>query len=502
MNMPKEIYYRKDDRLFISKFKEVLQAIVPISFIVLLLHFFLVPLTSTQLSLFIIGTAFVLIGLTIFLLGVDVSINQMGHILGSGLTQSKNLGLFIFAGLFIGFIISIAEPSLTILGQQIETMSDQLLPQSTVIIIVSIGVAIFMTVGLLRIAFQWNIKWIISLSYLIIFILVYVVEESFITFGFDSSGATTGALTVPFMLALSNGVTSLSNESQTEEYHFGVVGITSIGPIISMLILGLIHPLKLSGHFPSPNLTTLTIPTILMQSLLDAIIQVLMGVMPLLLIFLIYHFFFKKQSPQTLKKILTGLIYLMTGLCLFLTGVASGFMPVSQYLGGKLMTEHSNYWVIFIGFTLGVVAILAEPAIYVLIDEIEEVTGGSLRPMVVLLTIALGVGSAIALTIFRIMVPQLRLWHILLIGFIIIIGFAWKLPNLFVGMAFDSGGTASGPMTGTFIFAFVQGIAIAHLSADPILDGFGMIAVVAMTPILFIEILGLIYHYLLSHEED
>ena len=426
----------------------------------------------------------------------------MGQILGKGIALQRKTWILIIGGLFIGFIISIAEPSLTILGQQIQQMSENLLSQSTVIIVVSIGVAIFMTIGLLRIVYQWNIQWIIMIFYGIIFALVVFTEESFITFAFDSSGATTGALTVPFMLALSSGITALSSDSQSEEFHFGLVGITSIGPILAMLILGIINPLQISGDFTSTNLESIDILQTLLSAGIDAVGQVVMGIAPLLVIFLTYHFFIERQSSHTLKDILFGLVYLMLGLVLFLTGVSSGFMPISQYLGAQLYTHHASFLVILIGFILGVVAILAEPAIYVLIDQIEEITGGTIRRITILLTIAIGVGSAIALTIIRIFVPDLRLWHILIVGFVLIIFLTWFIPNLFVGMAFDSGGTASGPMTGTFIFAFVQGIAISHPQANPILDGFGMIAVVAMTPILFIEILGFIHVMMMRLEKD
>lgn len=488
--------------MFLDKLKEVLQAILPMSFIVILLHFFFVPLHTNQLTIFFIGTTLVFFGLTIFLFGVDVSISQMGQILGKGLALRKKLWLVVLGGLFIGFIISLAEPSLTVLGQQIQQMTASTLNQTTVVIVVSIGVAVFMTIGLMRIVFQWNIRWIITIFYSLIFLLLIFTEESFITFAFDSSGATTGTLTVPFMLSLSSGITALSSDSQSEEFHFGLVGITSIGPILAMLILGIMNPLQITGDFSTPDFSNINIWETLQSTGIDAIKQVLIGVAPLLIIFLLYHGLIEKQTDQTLKDILLGLLYLMIGLVLFLTGISSGFMPISQYLGAQLYTHHSNFWVIAIGFILGIVAILAEPAIYVLTDQIEEVTGGTLKRITILLAIAIGVGSAIALTILRIFIADFRLWHILIVGFLLIIAISWCIPNLFVGMAFDSGGTASGPMTGTFIFAFVQGISISHPHADPILDGFGMIAVVAMTPILFIEILGFIHVMMIRLEKD
>ena len=485
-----------------DKIKEVLQAVLPISLIVLILHFFFVPLSGEQLSLFAIGAVFVLFGLAIFLLGVDVSINQMGYILGQGLTKRKNILLLIAGGLIIGFIVSIAEPSLTILGGQIEEMSQAVFGQMQVIIVVSIGVAVFLAIGMLRIAFRWNISLIMTLFYGAIFIMSFFVEEAIISFAFDSSGATTGALTVPFILALSSGMAALGSGTDSEEYNFGLVGISSVGPIVAMLILGVFFDGNLSGNFVPENITNIPIVNIVIQELNSSIWQVIVGVIPIVIIFFLYHFVFEKQSKQILKDISFGLSYLSIGLIIFLAGVSIGFMPISQYLGAELFENYSTFWVILIGFILGVVAILAEPAIYVLINQIEDITGGAISKKIVLATIALGVGLAIAITVYRVVTPDLRLWHILLPGYLITLGLSWVVPKLFVGMGFDSGGVASGPMTGTFIFAFIQGIAIASPTANPVIDAFGMIALVAMVPILFIEILGLVYLIVERKQED
>ncbi len=491
------------DSMLFDKLKEVFQAIFPISLIVLILHLFFVPLSGLQLGLFIIGALFALIGLTIFLLGVEVSVSQMGQILGQGITRKENLLWLALGGLIIGFIVSIAEPSLIILGSQVNQMSQGAIGQNSLVIIVSIGVAIFMTIGLFRIVFQWNISIIMGLFYLMILGLSIVSEESYLAFSFDSSGATTGALTVPFMLSMSVGVASLSSSlEQSEEFNFGLVGITSIGPIISVLILGLFAPTHLASNMEVEEASAQSIGHIVGVNLYDSFLQVIVGVIPLVLIFGVYHLFIEKQKPLIFKEVMMGLGYLMLGLTLFLTGVASGFMPISRFLGGAIYTQHDSYWLIIIGFTLGVVAILAEPAIYVLVEQIEEVSGGAISRKLVLYTIAIGVGLAIALTILRILIPDFKLWHILAVGYVLIIILSWIIPKLFVGIAFDSGGTASGPMTGTFIFAFIQGIAINHPTADAILDGFGMIATVAMTPILFIELLGLVVYLMEQHETD
>lgn len=486
-----------------EKLKEVLIAVVPIVLLVLLIHFFLTPLTFKQLSLFFVGSVMVLFGLAIFLMGVDISISRMGYILGRGLTKKGKLSYIVWGGILIGFIVSVAEPSLTILGAQIQQMSQNMLGQMSVVLVVSVGVAIMLSVGMMRIVYNWNITKMMMIGYLAILVLTFFVEESLFTFAFDSSGATTGALTVPFVLAMSSGISALSQQnSDNDEMSFGLVGIASIGPILAMLLLGLFQKGDLSGVFGPPESISESIIKIIMTELVTSIQQVLLGVLPLVLIFTVYHWVIERQSKQTFMDIMVGLGYMMFGLVIFLTGVSAGFMPISQYLGGELFQSHSPYVIIIIGFILGVMAILAEPAIYVLINQIEDITGGTISRKLVLGLIASGVGVAIALTIIRVLIPELRLWHILLPGYALIMILAHLVPNLFVGMGFDSGGVASGPMTGTFIFAFVQGISIVNPTADPIIDGFGMIALVAMVPILFIEILGFVYVVISRRQQD
>lgn len=493
---------KRGDLVFQQKIKEVMLAVIPIMFLVLLIHFFLVPLTLSQLLLFFAGAILVLIGLAIFLLGAEISVSHIGYILGQGITKKGKLSYLITGGLLIGLVISIAEPSLTILGAQIQEMSQQALGQMTVVLVVSLGVAILLVIGMIRIVFKWNIKLVLALGYLLVFLLSFLIDEVFLALAFDSSGATTGALTVPFVLAMSSGVSALASDDIDDGANFGLIGITSIGPILAMLILGLFFNGRLAGEMPETEVISPSILQMLGNVLLDSIQQVLMGLLPLIILFVLYHYFIERQSKQTFKDIMVGLGYLLLGLVLFLTGVSGGFMPIGQYLGTVLFTNQPMYVIVGIGFALGVMAILAEPAVYVLIDQIEDSTGGTISRKVVLFLIAIGVGFAIALTILRVLIPELRLWHLLLPGYVLIILLSRFVPDLFVGIGIDSGGVASGPMTGTFIFAFVQGVSIANPTADPMMDGFGMIALVAMVPILFIELLGFIYVQLSRKQEN
>lgn len=488
----------------LDKIKEVMIAIIPINILVIFIDLFILSLPRVSLLIFFASSLLLIVGLALFMLGVDISASQMGRMLGQGLTRLKRKHHLFLATAGVGFIISIAEPSLTILAHQIERGSFQAISQLSVIIIVSLGIAVFMALGIFRIVFRWNLRIIMMLGYLLVFLLSFFIDDTIFAFAFDASGATTGVMTVPFILAISQGISSMT-DNPTDDNHFGLVGITSIGPILAVIILGLLTPqlniditdIEAAGINPSENFISF-----FLTQAFQSIKQVIFGLGPLLLIFALYHYLIEKQSQRMIRDSLLGFLYLAVGLTLFLLGVSTGFMPLGRILGENLYMQVPTIWLMLIGFILGVVAILAEPAIYILIDQMEMVTGGAVAKLPILMTLSISIGLAIVLSIAKILVPNLNLWGILFIGFALILILANKVSPLFVGLALDSGGTASGPMTGTFIFAFIQGIAQAHPHAEPLRDGFGMIGIVAMTPILCVQILGLIYQKQQDQAED
>lgn len=488
----------------LDKIKEVMIAIIPINLLVIVIDLFILSLPKSSLLIFFVSSLLLIVGLALFMLGVDISASQMGRMLGQGLTRLNNKHYLFIATASIGFIISIAEPSLTILAHQIEKGSFQSISQLSVIMIVSLGISIFMAIGIFRIVFRWKLRFIMMLGYLSVFLLSLLIDDTIFAFAFDASGATTGVMTVPFILAISQGISSMT-DNPTEDDYFGLVGITSIGPILAVTLLGLLTPklnvhindIESTGVHPSDNFISF-----FLTQAFQSIKQVIFGLGPLLLIFALYHHFIEKQSQRMVRDSLLGFLYLAIGLSLFLLGVSTGFMPLGRVLGESLYMHVPIILLLSIGFILGVVAILAEPAIYVLIDQIEMVTGGAVAKLPILITLSVAIGLAIVLSIAKILIPGLNLWSILFVGFALIIALSYKVPSLFVGLALDSGGTASGPMTGTFIFAFIQGIAQGHPNAEPLRDGFGMIGIVAMTPILCIQVLGLIYQIQQNKAED
>lgn len=487
-----------------SKLMETFFSIIPITIIVLVLNFTLTPLESSTVARFIIGSIAMIIGLAIFLIGIDVGITPVGSIMGTSIAKSNKVWIVAVSGIILGFIISIAEPDLHILANQVSMVTSNLIPKNTILVTVSIGIAVLLSVGLIRIVYNLPLYKLLTVLYGIIFILSIFTTQEFLAISFDSSGATTGALTVPFILALSVGISKIKRDSKaSEKDSFGLVAIASTGAIISVMITGII--LKINHISGDITIGEKVVSNSILESFINStptiLMEVIIALSPILIIFLIFQKTTFKISKHALIRILFGILFTLIGLVLFLVGVNSGFMEVGSIVGYKLTLLNNKFYPILIGFILGMVTILAEPAVHVLTHQIEEVTSGYVDKKLVLLTLAIGVAVAVALSIVRILVPGIRLWHYLLPGYLIAIVLTYIAPKLFVGIAFDSGGVASGPMAATFILSFAQGVAEGTASANVVIDGFGIIAMIAMTPLIALQILGLIFKIKSSKEE-
>jgi len=480
-------------QIIYEKLKEVLFAVLPITVIVVLLNFTIAPLNDGQLFGFIRGSFLIVIGLTIFLFGVDIGISPIGRYMGASIVKSNKLWILVASGLILGFLISIAEPDLHILADQVSQVTGGQVTKLNIVVVVSIGIAFLLTIGLIRIVYSISLKLIFTVLYSIVFFMSLIVPNEFLSISFDSSGATTGAMTVPFILALAIGISALRKSRSTSNTDsFGLVGIASIGAILGVMAMSILRKVSISSDITSldPHQGGGVFEQILLISG-----EVLMALLPIGILFFILQKTTFNLSKSKVRSITMGMIYTFLGLVIFLIGVNTGFMDVGKTVGEIIASKGNTFLLVGIGFILGLVTILAEPAVYVLTHQIEDVTSGYVTRKSVLVTLAIGVGIAIALSMLRIVIEPLQLWHILLPGYIISIILMYFVPELFVGIAFDSGGVASGPMTATFILAFAQGAANAIEGADILLDGFGMIAMVAMTPIIAILILGLLFKY-------
>ena len=480
----------------LKKLKETLFSVAPIVGIVVVLAFTLVPLEDSLAPRFALGTLAIIVGLAIFLLGVDIGLTPIGQLLGHAIAQSGRLSIVISATFVLGLFVSVAEPDLHIYSGQVEEITGGVLPKLFLVLVVSLGIAVLLTIGMVRIIRSIPLKFILLGAYILVAVLGFFAPTEYLAISFDASGATTGALTVPFILAMAAGVSAMKKDSRSGEADaFGLVAIASAGAILAVLITAVIFRLgEIPRDIPAPQVLDLSPWAALAHEAPHQIRDVALGLAPILTAFVVGAVakFFPLTAAK-LRRIVLGLAFSYLGLVVFLTGVNAGFMDVGRTIGHALAAERPPALLLGVAFGLGVVTILAEPAVYVLMDQVEDVTSGAVSRKAVMFSLSLGVGLAVVLSTARVLVPTLELWHILAPGYLVALLMMRYAPPLFTGIAFDSGGVASGPMTATFVLAFAQGAAAGTPGANVVVDGLGVIATVAMTPLITIQILGIIY---------
>ena len=479
--------------LLLEKFKEVLSSVLPVTVLVMILNFTLVPVETDMLIRFIIGSVMVVIGLGIFLFGADIGVTSIGNLMGEEIARSNKAYVVAILGFILGFFITIAEPDLQILANEVSSASGGSIPAPLILVVVSIGVGLMVAIGLFRILYEKPLNKLYTIVYFIIFVLGLWVSEEFLAISVDASGATTGAMTTPFILAMGLGVSQLKGGKTSEEDSFGLVGIASTGPILAVMILNIIAGAdKIVGEaevFRAPS----GIIGPYLEEFSIIIKEGAIPLIPLLVIFIAFDLLKFKLNRHRRNRILKGLVYTYIGLVLFLVGVNAGFMDVGRIMGYGLASMQHNWLVPVVGFFMGMMVVLAEPAVHVLTKQIEDVTAGHIPRKIILFALSTGIAFAVCMSLLRIMIPGLKLWHFLLPGFALGVYLSHKVPPIFVGIAFDAGGVASGPMTATFVLAFAQGAANAIPTANVLVDGFGVIAMVAMMPLVALQLLGLIF---------
>ena len=472
-----------------EKISESLSSVLPVTLIVLLLLVTFFPVSSAILLSFIIGALLLIVGMGLFTLGAETAMTPMGEYVGSKMTKSRNLFLIIFVSLFVGIMITVSEPDLQVLAEQISSI-----PNLTLIFSVAVGVGIMLVVAMLRVLFKIKLKYLLLVFYAVVFILAAFIPKGFLAVAFDSGGVTTGPMTVPFIIALGVGVASIRSDHSAENDSFGLIALCSVGPIIAIMILGLIFPTNAEAQ------TEYVIPVIensrdLMLTFITALPhymeEVLIAVGPIVVFFLIFRALSGGIGSSGLGKILIGVLYTYIGLVLFLTGVNVGFMPVGNFLG-KLMAESTFNWIIVpLGMIIGYFIVSAEPAVHILTKQVEEATSGAIPGKVLSLTLSIGVAVSVGIAMARVL-TGIPILAILIPGYFIALALSFIVPDIFTSIAFDSGGVASGHMTATFLLPFAVGACTA-VGGNVITDAFGVVAMVAMTPLIAIQILGLIY---------
>ena len=392
----------------------------------------------------------------------------------------------------LGFLVSVAEPDLLILGKQVQDASGGGINAHTMVYLVSAGVGMLIMFGTFRLLRSRSFPLFMGLAYFGIFALSFFVSEEFLAISFDSSGATTGALTTPFILALSAGLSRIKGGKSAEEDAFGMVGVMSAGPMYALMLMSI-----LTGQ---RNIQGEAAEFVVQQGVLDPLLHYLpkewpgslVALLPLTIFFFVLNFNHFKAPRRELARIIKGLVYTLVGLTLFLTGVYAGFLDMGQLIG-RSIASNNGWWLPVVGFFIGMIVVLVEPAVIVLGQQIEQTTGGRIPGKIIKITLSIGVALAVMLSMLRIMIPTLKLWHFLLPGFGLAIFLSFRADPVFVGIAYDAGGVASGPMTATFVLAFAQGAAAIWPTANMLVDGFGVIAMVAMAPVLSLMLVGAVF---------
>lgn len=471
------------------KLREALASVVPVALIVLALSFTVAPLPAGTLMAFVVGTILLIVGMGLFSLGAEISMTPMGEYAGARLTKKRSLKLIVIASFILGVIITIAEPDLTVLATQIPSI-----PNGVLIGAVAAGVGAFLVVSILRVVFQINLRWLLIGCYAVVFLLSIFAPSDFIAVAFDSGGVTTGPITVPFIMAFGAGVASIRSDANADEDGFGMVALCSIGPILAVMILSMVFRPD-SAEFSVAQAVeaadSYALRDLFLNSLPHYMSEVALALAPILVFFAIMQFAMLKLPAHEMIRIGVGTLYTFAGLVLFLTGANVGFMPVGSLLGSALAEMSAKWLIIPIAMVIGYFIVAAEPAVHVLTRQVSDATDGAIRPKALKTSLSVGVAVSCGLAMLRVL-TGISIYYMLVPGYALAIGLSFIVPPIFTAIAFDSGGVASGPMTATFLLPFAMG-ACATLGGNVLTDAFGVVAMVAMTPLITIQIMGLLY---------
>ena len=480
---------------FKEKFNETLKAVFPIIVIVLLLCFTIAPIAPGILMAFLIGAVLLIVGMLLFSIGVELSMTPIGERVGTTMTKTKKLSVMILISFVMGVIITVSEPDLQVLAEQVPSV-----PNMVLILTVAAGVGCFLVIALLRMLFGIALSHMLLVFYGVIFILAYFVPGDFLSVAFDSGGVTTGPMTVPFIMALGIGISAIRSDKHAADDSFGLVSLCSIGPILAVLILGMIYHPENTDYIPKaiPDIdNSVELWRMFSRGLPTYMKEMAVSLLPIVLFFGIFQIISRDMKKKAIIKILIGLVYTYAGLVLFLTGVNVGFMPAGNYLG-QIIAGLPYAWIIVpIGMVIGYFIVLAEPAVFVLTKQVEEMTSGAISAKAMSLSLSVGVSVSLGLAMIRVLTGISIMWF-LIPGYAAALLLTFFVPKIFTAIAFDSGGVASGPMTATFLLPFAMGACSAS-GGNIITDAFGIVAMVAMTPLITIQVLGLIYRLKAEH---
>ena len=478
-----------------EKLQESLAAVLPILAIVLILSFTIAPLPTSVLMAFLFGAVLLVVGMMFFSLGAELAMSPMGERVGACITKTRRVGIMLTLGFLLGFLITISEPDLQVLANQVQAV-----PNMVLIVTVAVGVGLFLCFAMLRMLLSVPLNTMLVGFYIVVFVLAMFVPKDFLAVAFDSGGVTTGPMTVPFIMAMGVGVSAIRSDKHSANDSFGLVALCSIGPILAVLILSLIFRPD-GGSYTSVVIPEIGDSAALWQLFFVAFPtyfkEIAVSLLPIAAFFAVFDLVSLHLERKQLIRIGVGLAYTYLGLVIFLTGVNVGFMPAGNYLGSVIAGLSCNWIIIPIGMLIGYFIVMAEPAVYVLMRQVEELTDGAIPGSAMKHSLSIGVAVSVGLAMIRVL-TGISIFYLLVPGYAVAIALSFFVPKLFTAIAFDSGGVASGPMATTFLLPFAMG-ACSAVGGNIVTDAFGVVAMVAMTPLITIQGLGLIYRLRTKH---
>ena len=471
-----------------EKIRESLSAVLPITGIVLMLSIFVIPMELGSVVMFLTGALMLIVGMGFFQLGAEMAMTPLGEGVGVQISKMKKLLTVLLTGFLMGVIITVSEPDLQVLAGQVPSV-----PNMVLIMTVAVGVGLFLALAIVRIRYKISLSMLLIVCYLALILVSAFVPKEFLAVAFDSGGVTTGPMTVPFIMALGVGVSAIRSDRHAADDSFGLVALCSVGPILAVLILGIVFNASESSYVPPiiPEVgDSVELWQLFSEGLPTYLHEIATSLLPIVVMFGIFQLAALHIDRRTLGRIGVGLVYTYIGLVLFLTGANIGFMPAGNYLGQVLGGQSSRWLLIPIGMLIGYFIVRAEPAVYVLNKQVEEVTDGAISAGTMGAALSAGVALSVGLAMVRVLTGISILWF-LIPGYLFAISISFVVPKLYTAIAFDAGGVASGPMTATFLLPLAQGACIA-VGGNIVTDAFGVVAMVAMTPLITVQLMGLV----------
>ena len=476
-------------KVFVEKLKEAAASVLPVSAIVAVLCLVLVPVDVGLMLSFLFGSALLILGMGMFTLGAEVSMTRIGNLIGARMTKSKKLWFILVVSLLLGIAITMAEPDLQVLAANVPALD-----KTALILTVSVGVGLFLVLCMVRILFRISLRRLLIICYALVFLGAFLSERGMLSVAFDSGGVTTGPMTVPFIMALGVGVASIRSDENAKSDSFGLVALCSIGPVLAVMLLGIIYrpDTAASAEIAVSRIeTSVQLGADYLHALPHYIAEIAMALLPIFVFFLLFQLFALRLRKLPFVKILIGMAYTFLGLVLFLTGVNVGFSPLGYVLGGAMVEQGLSWLLVPLAMLMGWFIIDAEPAVYILNKQVEELTSGAISAKAMGMSLSIAVALANGLAMVRVLTGAPILYFVVP-GYLIALALTFFVPPTFTAIAFDSGGVASGPLTATFMLPLAMGASTAA-GGNVMTDAFGIVALVAMMPLITVQVMGGIY---------